>query len=239
MQPVESFGTRSASSRALRHSVGACLIGGAALIAAFLLLGAKRTASPVAGKPQVDGRSVTVERHPLVTFPGATVCRAETLVAAPAETVFQLVSDFRAYPSLFPEIREVQALGEGRYRWMFADPAAMPFSLDVSVRSRRSRRVLHWWSADEALFPCRGRIICRPLEHGNTRLEAEVAYAVPGGLFGHSMTQALGTDPHTAAQQSLDYFLARMRWEIFFRRHFAPQWRAPTAESDRRAIAGE
>ncbi len=130
------------------HGIGAALAGAAA----GLLLAAS------AGRPQPRRRRIQL--------------------AAPLDRVFETLTDYARLPHFMAHVRRVEALDEGRWRWVVQPPGSAPLEWVAVVTRHEPNALVAWEGAVGAALPQRGVLRFRPV-NGGTLLEMEWEGADP------------------------------------------------------------
>jgi uncharacterized membrane protein len=130
-------------------------------------------------------------------------------VDAPVEQVFAYWRDLENLPHWMSHVREVRALGDGRYHWRVDGPAGVPVEWESEMLNVEDNREMTWHTVGDAQVGHVGRIRFEP-EKAGTRLQVQMRYMPPGGVVGHAVARVFGADPRT----EMDEDLARMKAAI-------------------------
>jgi uncharacterized membrane protein len=90
-------------------------------------------------------------------------------------------------------VREVTALGSGRYRWTVVGPAGIPVSWDGVVTRQVPNELLEFTSEPGSVVEQRGVVRFEPKD-GGTRVDVKMSYRPPGGAVGHVVAKLFGAD---------------------------------------------
>ena len=146
-------------------------------------------------------------------------------VDAPVEEVFAYWRDLENLPRWMSHVREVRALGDGRYHWRVDGPAGVPVEWESEMLNVVENREMTWHTVGDAQVGHVGRIRFEP-DNSGTRVQVQMRYMPPGGIVGHAVAKVFGADPKT----EMDEDLARMKSAIEAGK--LPRegaWRAPDA----------
>lgn len=130
-------------------------------------------------------------------------------VDAPVEQVFAYWRDLENLPRWMSHVREVRALGQGRFHWRVDGPAGVPVEWESEMLNVEENREMTWHTVGEAQVGHVGRIRFEP-ENGGTRVQVQMRYMPPGGVVGHAVARVFGADPKT----EMDDDLMRMKSAI-------------------------
>jgi uncharacterized membrane protein len=127
-------------------------------------------------------------------------------VRAPVEDVFDLWVNCESFPLFMDHIRQVEALGDGRYRWVARGPAGLPVSWEADITELVPNRKIAWASVPGAVIPNEGAVQFDETPDGDTRITVRLAYNPPGGVVGHALAALFGADPKRAMDEDLVRF---------------------------------
>lgn len=130
-------------------------------------------------------------------------------VDAPVEQVFAYWRDLENLPRWMSHVREVRALGDGRYHWRVDGPAGVPVEWESEMLNVEENREMTWHTVGDAQVGHVGRIRFEPEGEG-TRIQVQMRYMPPGGVVGHAVARVFGADPGT----EMDEDLGRMKSAI-------------------------
>ncbi|ATJ82978.1 SRPBCC family protein [Halomonas beimenensis] len=125
---------------------------------------------------------------------------------APPERVFALlerVEDFVDYADL---IRDIESLGEGRYRW-HVHAVGMDWTFEVEITESRAPEVLAWESLSGVHN--RGRYHLTPVPEG-TEVALTLEYEIKNRLVEKAVNRAMRPLVNKVSQQILDRVAARL-----------------------------
>ncbi|WP_285708772.1 SRPBCC family protein [Microtetraspora sp. NBRC 16547] len=124
-------------------------------------------------------------------------------IAAPAEDIWALVSDYSFFARIMPDVREVRLLSDGRSHWVIAGPAGTSIRFDVVETRREKGREIAWKTVEGQLFAHTGALRLTSDAEGRTRVQVQMAYNPAVGALGHAMAKLLGVDPVKKLRQDL------------------------------------
>jgi uncharacterized membrane protein len=128
-------------------------------------------------------------------------------VDAAIEHVFDLWLHCERFPIFMDHLRRVEALGEGRYRWVARGPGGLSVTWDADVTEVELNRRIAWVSLPGSMIATEGVVQFEETAGGGTRIAIKLAYNPPGGVFGHALAALLGTAP----KQCMDEDLVRLQ----------------------------
>lgn len=141
----------------------------------------------------------------LGTAPGerAFEARASIDIDAPVDEVFAFLTNYENYPHILPNVRDVQRLGEGHWRWSLVGPGGVSLQVEDEMTRFEPSRYVAWRSVGGSGLRYAGdaRYVERP--EGGTTVHGSMAYTPPGGVLGHSLARLTGYDPKHQLQQIL------------------------------------
>jgi uncharacterized membrane protein len=154
------------------------------------------------------------------------------VVNAPVEQVFAYWRDLQNLPQWMSHVREVRALGEDRFHWVVDGPGGMPVEWDAELLHYVDNREMTWHSVGDSQVEHVGRVRFEDAGEGATRIHVQMRYTPPGGVVGHAVAKAFGSDP----KSEMDDDLARMKVaiETGSAPHDAGAWRQQGAPSQAR-----
>ncbi|HEY8504756.1 MAG TPA: SRPBCC family protein, partial [Gemmataceae bacterium] len=139
---------------------------------------------------------------------GRGISRVKTIhIAAPVERVFEIWSRYVNFPQFMTHVREVRDLGGGRSHWTLNGPAGIRVEWDAEVTRTIPDQLLAWKTLPGSQVAHRGTVRFDPTPDGGTRVQVQLSYTPPAGLFGHAAAALLGADP----KRLMDDDLMRMK----------------------------
>lgn len=123
-------------------------------------------------------------------------------VDSPVDQVFAYWRDLENLPRWMSHVREVRALGDGRYHWRVDGPAGVPVEWESEMLNIEENREMTWHTVGDAQVGHVGRIRFEP-EGSGTRLQVQMRYMPPGGVVGHAVARVFGADPKTEMDEDL------------------------------------
>lgn len=127
-------------------------------------------------------------------------------VRAPIEDVFDLWLHCERFPVFMDHLRRVEALGEGRYRWIARGPGGLSVSWVADIIELVPNRLIAWASLPGSTIPNEGVVQFDETPDGGTRITIKLAYNPPGGVLGHALAGLTGVDPKRAMDEDLVRF---------------------------------
>lgn len=130
-------------------------------------------------------------------------------IDAPVETVFAYWRNLENFPQWMSHVREVRYLGGDRFHWVVDGPAGTPVEWESELLNVSENREMTWRSTEDSDIEHVGRVRFEPDADG-TRVHVVLKYSPPGGVIGHAVARAFGTDP----ESEMDADLARLKSTI-------------------------
>lgn len=124
-------------------------------------------------------------------------------VEAPVEQVFAYWRNLENFPQWMSHVREVRYVGEDRFHWIVDGPAGMPVEWDAELLNVSENREMTWRSVEGSQVDHVGRVRFEP-EGAGTRVHVQLRYTPPGGVIGHAVAKAFGTDPKSEMDEDLE-----------------------------------
>lgn len=124
-------------------------------------------------------------------------------VAAPVEKVFEFWTDYKNFPRVMKEVREVREAGDGRTHWVASGPAGVPVEWDARITKIVPNELLAWESAEGSGVEHAGVIRFEPKAGGTTRVRLRFGYNPPGGAVGQALAALAGSDPESKLDEAL------------------------------------
>jgi uncharacterized membrane protein len=202
---VRSWG-RARWSPAQRALAGA--LGAGMATYGYFRGGIKGVAMCAVGGALVARASANEELSDVLRSRGVLVEKS-IIVDAPVEQVFAYWRNLENLPQWMSHVREVRALGGDRYHWMVDGPAGMPVEWDSELLNFEENREMTWHTVGDSQVDNVGRVRFEQAGDG-TRIHVQLRYSPPGGIAGHVVARAFGTDP----KSEMDDDLARMKVAI-------------------------
>ncbi len=124
-------------------------------------------------------------------------------IAAPVEQVYEFWKDFKNFPSVMSNVREVRDNGDGTSHWIVAGPFGTTVEWDALVTRDVPNQLLAWKSVEGATVESSGIVRFDPNDDGTTSVQVKLSYNPPGGAIGHAIAALLGSDPKTEMDADL------------------------------------
>jgi uncharacterized membrane protein len=116
-------------------------------------------------------------------------------VLAPIEEVFTFLTRFSNLPRFMSHLREIQDVGNGRYRWTAEGPGHVPVTWESEISKLVPNQLVEWRSLPGSMIVNHGKMRFDPDPDGGTRISVQMAYSPPGGMAGHLVARLFGADP--------------------------------------------
>ena len=186
----------SPSQRAVAGFFGAAVAG-----IGFLRGGARGVALCALGAGLV-ARATANENITEIVKPKGIHVEKVVRIAAPVEEVFAYWRNLENFPQWMSHVREVRYIGEDRFHWVVDGPAGMPVEWDAELLNVSENREMTWRSVEDSQVYHVGRVRFEP-DNDGTRVHVQLKYSPPGGVIGHVVAKAFGTDPKTEMDEDL------------------------------------
>jgi uncharacterized membrane protein len=144
---------------------------------------------------------------------------------APVERVYEIWSHPETFPRFMSRVREVAALGGGRYRWTVVGPAGISFPWTGGITKQVPNESLEFTSEPGSVVEQHGVVRFEPTD-GGTRVDVKMSYRPPAGAVGHVVAKLFGAD----ARSEIVGDLMRMK-------SFSETGRPPHDAAERQAAA--
>jgi len=132
-------------------------------------------------------------------------------IEAPVERVFEFWRDYTNFPLFLSNVRRVDDLGGGRFRWTVATPDGVPVQWEAVVTMEKPGELLAWRSRPGSALENAGAVRFSR-EGSGTRLDLRFCYDPSGG--GAAMAVLLGADPRARLNQDLGRLKALLESEM-------------------------
>lgn len=127
-------------------------------------------------------------------------------VDAPVDDVYRHWT-IENFPHWMSHVREVRPLGDNRHHWVVEGPAKMPLEWDSEITHAVANQEMEWRAVPGSSVDNAGRVQFMP-EGDGTRVQVTICYMPPGGVIGHAVASALGSDPKSRMDDDLMRFKA-------------------------------
>jgi uncharacterized membrane protein len=126
-------------------------------------------------------------------------------VDAPVDEVYQHWT-IENFPNWMSHVSDVRPLGGGNWHhWIVEGPAKVPIEWNSEITHVVPNQVLEWRSVPGSTVDNAGRVYFSP-EGDGTRVQVTICYMPPGGVIGHAVARALGSDPKSRMDDDLMRF---------------------------------
>jgi uncharacterized membrane protein len=123
-------------------------------------------------------------------------------VEAPIDQVYAFWTRYDNFPLFMTNVRQVQDLGDGRFRWVVSGPGRRALQWNALVTGREENALLAWRSEPGSVLNNAGAIRFSP-EASGTRIDVRFCYSPPTGRAGSAVADFFGGDPRTRLNQDL------------------------------------
>ena len=123
-------------------------------------------------------------------------------IDAPVEQVFAYWRNLENFPQWMSHVREVRYIGGDRFHWTVDGPAGVPVEWDAELLNVSENREMTWRSVEGSEVEHTGRVRFEP-DGAGSRVHVQMRYAPPGGVIGHAIAKAFGTDPKSEMDDDL------------------------------------
>jgi uncharacterized membrane protein len=123
-------------------------------------------------------------------------------IAAPPERVFEYWRGFENFPQWMSHVIEVRSIAPGQYRWVVDGPGGIPVEWDSELLHVEQNVEMAWRSRPGSIVRHAGRVRFDPAATG-TRVQVQLCYVPIGGVLGHALAKAFGSDPKTEMDDDL------------------------------------
>ncbi len=117
-------------------------------------------------------------------------------IEAPVERVYEIWSHPENFPHFMSRVREVNNLGDGRYRWTVVGPAGISCSWTGAITKQVLNELLEFASEPGSAIEHHGVVHFESMD-GDTRVDVKMAYHPPAGAVGHVVAKLFGADPRS------------------------------------------
>lgn len=124
-------------------------------------------------------------------------------VEAPINQVYRLWSHPETFPLFSTHLKQVQSLGEGRYRWIASGPSGTEVAWEAQVVEDEPNHKLAWRTLDGSAVESRGTVELTDQGDDRTRVHIDMHYTPPGRVLGHTVARLLRRDPRSAMDEDL------------------------------------
>ena len=124
-------------------------------------------------------------------------------IQTPLEQVYKLFSHPENFPRFMKNVREVVALGDGRWRWTVAGPMGAPVRFVAACTQQVPHETVAWRSEPESAIGHAGIVRFQRNTDGGTRVEIRMTYSPPAGAAGHLVASLFGSDPKSEMDEDL------------------------------------
>jgi len=123
-------------------------------------------------------------------------------IDAPVEEVFAYWRNLENFPQWMSHVREVRYVGGDRFHWTVDGPAGVPVEWDSELLNVSDNREMTWRSVEGSEVEHTGRVRFEA-DGAATRVHVQLKYSPPGGVIGHAVAMAFGSDPKSEMDEDL------------------------------------
>ncbi|MEN3537405.1 SRPBCC family protein [Microbispora sp. ZYX-F-249] len=117
-------------------------------------------------------------------------------VAAPAEEVWPVLSDYGLFARWMPDVLDVRRSDDGgRSQWRVSGPAGVPIRFEAVETAREEGRRIAWKTTEGQLVAHSGELSVTPEDAGRSRIQVRLTYNPAFGAVGHAVAKIFGADP--------------------------------------------
>jgi uncharacterized membrane protein len=136
--------------------------------------------------------------------PGRGIHVQKTIVIdAPAERVFQFLSNYQNLPQFLSHLQEIRRAGNYSH-WVAAGPAGSTIEWDARITRYEPNRLLTWKSLPGSTIRTAGTLRLHRLPGPSTQLDLNLSYTPPSGTLRSALALLFGTDPKHTISEDLD-----------------------------------
>jgi uncharacterized membrane protein len=140
-----------------------------------------------AGGKSLVGRTVTIDR--------------------PRQQLYERWRDFTRFPHFMENVREVEALEGGRWRWTIEAPAGTTVELVTRITEDHPGQAIAWKSEPQSQIETEGRVEFLDAAPGRgTMVRLTIRYTPPGGFVGRGIAKLFQREPNVQARRDLRRF---------------------------------
>jgi uncharacterized membrane protein len=125
-------------------------------------------------------------------------------IHAPAQKVFQFLSNYQNLPQFMSHLREIRRSGNNTSHWVAAGPAGSAVEWDARIHRYEPNKLLAWKSLPGSAFRTAGTLRLERLSAQATRVDLNLYYVPPAGALGHVVASLFGSDPKKALDEDLN-----------------------------------
>ena len=125
-------------------------------------------------------------------------------VEAPVEQVYAYWRDFSHFPSIMPDVKEVQVTGPSTSRWFVSGPLGKTVEWDAEITEDVPNQRIAWRSVGDADVGNAGAVRFDD-RGGTTSIEVSLEYDPPAGKVGELVAE-LFKDPDEQVARAVENF---------------------------------
>src|SRR4029077_10746856 len=125
-------------------------------------------------------------------------------IGAPAQKVFQFLSNYHNLPHFMSHLREIRRSGDNISRWAAACPDGSAVEWDAEINRYEPNKLLAWKSLPGSTIRTAGTLRLERLPGPTTRVNLSLYYIPPVGAMGHLVASLFGADPQQALENDLN-----------------------------------
>jgi uncharacterized membrane protein len=124
-------------------------------------------------------------------------------IHAPAQKVFQFLSNYPNLPQFISHLREIRRSGNNTSRWVASGPAGSAVEWDAEINRYEPNKLLAWKSLPGSTVRTAGTLRLERLPGPATRVDLNIYYIPTADATGHLVASLFGADPQQAFENDL------------------------------------
>lgn len=135
--------------------------------------------------------------------PDVVDIRKSITINAPVEEVYRLWQQPEEFPSFMRNVRAVQQLSNGTYRWTVRGPMGVDVSWETQEPTCVENEEISWCSVPGSMIEHEGRVRFESANENQTIAHVHLSYNPPAGALGHAVACIFGANPRTEIEEDL------------------------------------
>ncbi len=144
--------------------------------------------------------------------------RRRITVCAPIDEVFEFWSRVENYPKFMSYIEKVEMNEQGNIVWDAKGPGRFPLRWETELNQSAPNYIQSWQSVSGSIIQTEGWVKLEAAPGDTTRVEVDMNFSPPAGVFGYAVANLLGFDPKKKIDQDLQVMKTLIE-RSFFRRN--------------------
>ena len=124
-------------------------------------------------------------------------------IGASAADLYEFWKNPENYPKVFGHVKAITPGQNGIFLWQVEGPAGISLSWNGKITALVPEKRIEWRSLPGGIIENHGVIHLDVQKDGRTRVQVDMSYNPPAGLFGHALATLLGLDPRTSLEQDM------------------------------------